>query len=106
MKITILTMFPQMFDSFREGPVVQRAIRKGSLELSVVDLRRRRGHGDAMPACAGRAQKCERECGERKCSEFPEHNCCCIVTCRPSVYTEAGTPPVGAGSPDPDLRPL
>ena len=26
MKITILTMFPQMFDSFREGPVVQRAI--------------------------------------------------------------------------------
>ena len=39
MKITILTMFPQMFDSFREGPVVQRAIRKGSLELSVVDIK-------------------------------------------------------------------
>ena len=39
MKITILTMFPQLFDSFREGPVVQRAIRKGSLELSVVDIK-------------------------------------------------------------------
>ena len=39
MKITILTMFPQLFDSFREGPVVQRAIRKGSLELLVVDIK-------------------------------------------------------------------
>ena len=39
MKITILTLFPQLFDSFREGPVVQRAIRKGSLELSVVDIK-------------------------------------------------------------------
>jgi tRNA (guanine37-N1)-methyltransferase len=39
MKITILTMFPKLFDSFREGPVVQRAIRKGSLELSVVDIK-------------------------------------------------------------------
>ena len=39
MKITILTMFPQMFDSFREGPVVQRAIRKGSLELSIIDIK-------------------------------------------------------------------
>ena len=39
MKITILTMFPKLFDSFREGPVVQRAIRKGSLELTVVDIK-------------------------------------------------------------------
>ena len=39
MKITILTMFPQLFDSFREGPVVQRAIRKSSLELLVVDIK-------------------------------------------------------------------
>ena len=39
MRITILTMFPQLFDGFRDGPVVQRAIRKGSLELSVVDIK-------------------------------------------------------------------
>ena len=39
MKITILTMFPQMFDSFREGPVVQRALRKESLELSIIDIK-------------------------------------------------------------------
>lgn len=39
MKITILTMFPQLFDSFREGPVVQRAIRKGSLQLEIMDIK-------------------------------------------------------------------
>ena len=39
MRITILTMFPQLFDGFREGPVVQRAIRKGSLALSIVDIK-------------------------------------------------------------------
>ncbi len=39
MRITILTMFPQLFDGFRQGPVVQRAIRKGSLALSIVDIK-------------------------------------------------------------------
>ena len=39
MKTTILTMFPQLFDSFRESPVIQRAVRKGSLELEIVDIR-------------------------------------------------------------------
>ena len=39
MKITILTMFPQLFDGFRDGPVVQRAIRKGILELEIVDIK-------------------------------------------------------------------
>lgn len=39
MRITILTMFPQLFDGFRDGPVVQRAIRKGILELEIVDIK-------------------------------------------------------------------
>lgn len=39
MKISILTMFPQLFDSFREGPVVQRAVRKESLQLEIVDIK-------------------------------------------------------------------
>ena len=39
MKITVLTMFPQLFDGFRGGPVVQRAIRKGILELEIFDIK-------------------------------------------------------------------
>lgn len=39
MRISVLTMFPQMFDSFLQGPVVQRAVRKGSLEIEVVDIK-------------------------------------------------------------------
>ena len=39
MKITILTMFPQLFDGFQQSPVVQRAIRRESLELEIVDIK-------------------------------------------------------------------
>jgi len=39
MKISILTMFPQLFESFTQGPVVRRAILKGSLELEIVDIK-------------------------------------------------------------------
>ena len=39
MKITILTMFPQLFDGFLQSPVVQRAIRRESLTLTVVDIK-------------------------------------------------------------------
>ena len=39
MKITILTMFPQLFDGFLQSPVVQRAIRRESLELAIVDIK-------------------------------------------------------------------
>ena len=117
MKITILTMFPQLFDSFREGPVVQRAIRKGSLELSVVDIKEFApgsfrhiddspfggGAGmvmrcqpvlDALRSVRGSAESGSGGSDERENGKW--HNCCCIVTGRPSVYTEAGTPLVGA----------
>ena len=39
MKITILTMFPQLFDGFLQSPVVQRAMRRESLELAIVDIK-------------------------------------------------------------------
>ena len=39
MKISILTMFPQMFDSFLQGPVLQRAIRKESLQIKIIDIK-------------------------------------------------------------------
>ena len=39
MKISILTMFPGMFDSFLMGPVLQRALRKESLQIEIVDIR-------------------------------------------------------------------
>ena len=39
MKISILTMFPQLFDSFLQGPVLQRAIRKESLQIEIIDIK-------------------------------------------------------------------
>ena len=39
MKISILTMFPGMFGSFLQGPVLQRALRKESLQIEIVDIR-------------------------------------------------------------------
>ena len=32
-------MFPQLFESFTQGPVIKRAILKGSLELEIVDIK-------------------------------------------------------------------
>ena len=39
MKITFLTIFPQLFDSFLASPIPQRAIKKGVLEIDVVDIK-------------------------------------------------------------------
>ena len=39
MKITFLTIFPQLFESFLAAPIPQRAIKKGVLELEVVDIK-------------------------------------------------------------------
>ena len=39
MKITFLTIFPQLFDSFLAAPIPQRAVKKGALEIEVVDIR-------------------------------------------------------------------
>lgn len=56
MKITILSMFPESFDSFLSFPVVKRAVTKSLLELSVVDVKEFAGgsfrHIDDSP-CGG-----------------------------------------------------
>ncbi len=39
MKITILTIFPEMFDDFMKEPVISRAISKGIVELEIKDIK-------------------------------------------------------------------
>lgn len=39
LKISILTMFPQMFDSMNENPVVKRAQDRGLLEIEYIDIK-------------------------------------------------------------------
>lgn len=39
MKISVLTIFPEMFDDFQREPVIARAVRRRALELDVVDIR-------------------------------------------------------------------
>lgn len=39
MKISVLSMFPQMFSSFDENPLVKRAISSKELELKIVDIK-------------------------------------------------------------------
>ena len=39
MKITILTLFPDMFNGFKENSIIKRAISKNIVEINVVDIR-------------------------------------------------------------------
>lgn len=39
MKISILTMFPEMLDSLQQAPIVQHAVQKGIVEIEIVDIR-------------------------------------------------------------------
>ena len=39
MKITILTMFPEVFNSINSYPLIARAINRGNLELKIVDIK-------------------------------------------------------------------
>ncbi len=39
MKISLMTLFPESFDGFLQGPVLRRAVRNGALEIDVVDIR-------------------------------------------------------------------
>lgn len=40
MKITVLTIFPEMFSGFKETSIIKRAIEKGLIEIDVVDFRK------------------------------------------------------------------
>ena len=39
MKITILTLFPEMFDGFLTNSIIKRAIAKELVEISIVNIR-------------------------------------------------------------------
>lgn len=39
MKITILTMFPEMLESLKNSPIFQHSVNKGTVEMEIVDVR-------------------------------------------------------------------
>ena len=57
MKISVLTIFPESFESFLSTPVVKRALDKGLAEIEIVDIRRYAGgsfrHIDDSPYGGG-----------------------------------------------------
>ena len=58
MKITILSMFPEIFNSTNSHPLITRAIKRGILELNIVDIKEYAGgsfrHIDDSPCGGGR----------------------------------------------------
>jgi tRNA (guanine37-N1)-methyltransferase len=56
MKISILTMFPELFDSFFKLPLVDRAVKKGIVTIDIIDIKPYAGgsfrHIDDSP-CGG-----------------------------------------------------
>ena len=65
MRITILTLFPSMFDGFKENSIIKRAIGKNIVEINVVDIRSytkdKYGRVDTPPVGggAGLIMKCQ-----------------------------------------------
>ena len=43
MKITVLTMFPNMFDDFLKEPVIRRAVSRGIVSISIEDIKKYAG---------------------------------------------------------------
>ena len=65
MKITILTLFPEMFDGFLTNSIIKRAIAKGLVEVKIVNIRDyttdKYGRVDSAPVGggAGLIMKCQ-----------------------------------------------
>ena len=65
MKITILTLFPEMFDGFMTNSIIKRAIAKGLVEIKIVNIRDytkdKYGRVDSAPVGggAGLVMKCQ-----------------------------------------------
>lgn len=65
MKITILTLFPEMFDGFKSTSIIARAIGKGVVDIEAVDIRSftldKYGRVDTPPigGGAGLIEKCQ-----------------------------------------------
>lgn len=57
MNITVLTIFPEVFESFLKMPLIERAIKKGIADIKVVDIKPYAGgsfrHIDDSPAGGG-----------------------------------------------------
>lgn len=78
MKVSVLTIMPELFGSFLEGPVIARAIRNGALSVEIVDIRDYAPgsfrHIDDSPfgGGAGMVMRCQpvldalRDCGSRE----------------------------------------
>ncbi len=65
MKITILSLFPEMFDGFKNSSIIARAIKKGVVEIEAVNIRSftldKYGRVDTPPigGGAGLIEKCQ-----------------------------------------------
>ena len=65
MKITVLTLFPEMFEGFKTTSIIKRAIGKGVVDFEAVDIRKyttdKYGRTDTPPigGGAGLVQKCQ-----------------------------------------------
>ncbi len=65
MKITILTLFPEMFEGFKNSSIIARAIGKGVVEIEAIDIRSftkdKYGRVDTPPigGGAGLIEKCQ-----------------------------------------------
>ena len=65
MRITILTLFPEMFEGFLSNSIIKRAISKDVVEIKVVDIRKytkdKYGRVDSVPigGGAGLLMKCQ-----------------------------------------------
>lgn len=65
MKISILTLFPSMFQGFMDNSIIKRAIAKGCVEIEIVDIRSftkdKYGRTDTPPVGggAGLIEKCQ-----------------------------------------------
>ena len=57
MKITVLTLFPEFFDSFQSTSIIKRAIEQGKVEFETVDFRKytldKHNHVDDTPYGGG-----------------------------------------------------
>ena len=40
MKITILTLFPEMFDGFLSNSIIKRAVAKGVVKINILNIRK------------------------------------------------------------------
>ena len=93
MTITILTLFPEMFDGFLTNSIIKRAIGKGVAEVHIVNIRDftkdKYGRTDTPPigGGAGLVQKCQPIVDAIKASKT-ENSHVVLMTPRGTTYTQ------------------